>query len=114
MCVHILGLQATWKIREICKEKIDSFRNESLGAKYDKINLGNYGDFGTYSFYYSHQITSGEEEWSYVKIKDYNILKCLRSHGWSRGTDFHKQFKTKYKKIDEKFLFINSGYNLNL
>ncbi|MDC0406805.1 DegT/DnrJ/EryC1/StrS family aminotransferase [Candidatus Pelagibacter sp.] len=117
MCVHILGLSSNMrKIRKICREKkLTIFEDtcESLGAKYDKINLGNYGDFGTYSFYYSHQITSGEGGMIVCKNKkDYNILKCLRSHGWSRGTDFHQQFKTKYKKLDEKFLFINSGYNL--
>ncbi len=117
MCVHILGLSSNMrKIRKICKEKkLTLFEDtcESLGSKYDKINLGNYGDFGTYSFYYSHQITSGEGGMIVCKNKkDYNILKCLRSHGWSRGTDFHKQFKLKYKELNEKFLFINSGYNL--
>ena len=33
---------------------------ESLGSKYKKKYLGTFGDFGTYSFFYSHQITSGE------------------------------------------------------
>ena len=32
--------------------------------------------------------------------------------GWSRSTDFHNKFKKKFNKIDERFLFINSGYNL--
>ena len=117
MCVHILGLSANMtKIRKLCKEKkLILFEDtcESLGSKYNQVNLGNYGDFGTYSFYYSHQITSGEGGMVVCKNKkDYNILKCLRSHGWSRGTVFHKKFKTKYKKLDEKFLFVNSGYNL--
>ena len=44
--------------------------------------------------------------------KDYNILKTLRSHGWSRNTIFHKYYKKKYKNIDERFLFIGPGYNL--
>jgi CDP-4-dehydro-6-deoxyglucose reductase, E1 len=117
MCVHILGLSSNMdKIRKICKtKKLILFEDtcESLGAKYNKINLGNHGDFGTYSFYYSHQITSGEGGMVVCKNKeDYNLLKCLRSHGWSRGTDFHKRFKKKYAKLDDKFLFINSGYNL--
>ena len=45
-------------------------------------------------------------------IHNYNILKTLRSHGWSRDTYFHKKFKKKYKNLNDKFLFINSGYNL--
>ena len=32
---------------------------ESLGSTYKNKHLGTFGDFGTYSFYYSHQITSG-------------------------------------------------------
>ena len=44
--------------------------------------------------------------------RNYNILKSLRSHGWSRDTIFHKKYKKKYKDLDEQFLFINSGYNL--
>jgi CDP-6-deoxy-D-xylo-4-hexulose-3-dehydrase len=33
---------------------------EALGSKYKNKYLGTFGDFGTFSFYYSHQITSGE------------------------------------------------------
>ena len=44
--------------------------------------------------------------------KDYEILKCLRSHGWSRNSNLHKLYKKKYKNLNDKFLFINSGYNL--
>jgi CDP-6-deoxy-D-xylo-4-hexulose-3-dehydrase len=43
---------------------------------------------------------------------DYNLLKSLRSHGWSRNTIFHNYYKKKYKELDDRFLFINSGYNL--
>ena len=30
---------------------------ESLGSKYKNKYLGTFGDFSTFSFYYSHQIT---------------------------------------------------------
>ena len=75
--------------------------------------LGTYGRFGTYSFYYSHQITSGEGGMVVCNnYTDYNILKSLRSHGWSRKTIFQKIFKRKYDKLDDRFLFIGPGYNL--
>ena len=117
MCVHILGLCTNMdELRKICKQKnLILFEDtcESLGSKYNNINLGNFGEFGTYSFYYSHQITSGEGGMVVCKnLEDYNILKSLRSHGWSRDTKFHNFYKKKFKNIDEKFLFINSGYNL--
>ena len=117
MCVHILGLSSNMEeiLNITKKKKLILFEDtcESLGSKFKKKNLGTFGDFGTYSFYYSHQITSGEGGMVICKnIEDYNILKCLRSHGWSRNTIFHKKMIKKYKKIDERFLFINSGYNL--
>lgn len=117
MCVHLLGLSSNMtKILKIAKRKkliVIEDTCESLGSKFKSKNLGNFGDFGTYSFYYSHQITSGEGGMIVCKNNfDYNLLKCLRSHGWSRNTSFHKYYKKKYKNLDEKFLFINSGYNL--
>ena len=49
---------------------------ESLGSKYKKKYLGTYGNFGTFSFYYSHQITSGEGGMIVTNNKkDYELLK---------------------------------------
>jgi CDP-6-deoxy-D-xylo-4-hexulose-3-dehydrase len=98
MCIHILGMCTLMnKIIEIAKKKnliIFEDTCESLGSEYKQKKLGNFGDFGTYSFYYSHQITSGEGGMVVCKDKkDYNLLKCLRSHGWSRNTSFHAKIK---------------------
>ena len=63
---------------------------ESLGSIYKKKYLGTYGDFSSFSFYFSHQVTSGEGGMIVCKSKkDYNILKALRAHGWDR--DFNKK-----------------------
>jgi len=108
MGVHVLGNSGEIdKIRNICtKKKIILIEDtcESLGSKYKYQNLGTFGDFGTFSFYYSHQMTSGEGGMVICKTKeDYDILRMLRSHGWSRGVD---------KKKKNNFNFINSGFNL--
>ena len=77
---------------------------EALGSKYKKKYLGTFGDFGTYSFYYSHQITSGEGGMIVCNSKDdYNLLKSLRAHGWDREIN---------KKNIKNFNFINEGFNL--
>ena len=77
---------------------------ESLGSKYNNKYLGTYGDFGTFSFYYSHQVTAGEGGMITCKTKDdYNIIKSLRAHGWDR--------ELKNKKVKD-FNFINQGFNL--
>ena len=78
---------------------------ESLGSKYKDKYLGSYGDFSSFSFYYSHQITSGEGGMVACKNKsDYLLLKTLRAHGWDRDILTRKQTKN--------FNFINSGFNL--
>ena len=117
MLVHVLGISTNMKkLKKIIrKHKIELIEDtcESLGAKFDNKNLGTFGRFGTYSFYYSHQITSGEGGMiTCDSIKDYNILKSIRSHGWSRDTIFHSKFSKKYPQIDNNFLFIGPGYNL--
>ena len=86
---------------------------ESLGSKYKNKYLGTFGDFSTFSFYYSHQITSGEGGMICCKEKsDYEIIKSLRSHGWSRGLINEKKISKTFGEIDSKFVFYNSGYNL--
>jgi len=85
----------------------------SLGSKYKKKYLGTYGDFSSFSFYSSHQISSGEGGMICCKDKnDYNIIKSLRSHGWSRGTSFENEIYKKNKFLDKRFIFFNSGFNL--
>ena len=100
MPVHTFGHPCKIdKIIKIAKKynlKIIEDAAEGLGSYYKKKHVGTFGDFGTYSFYYSHQITCGEGGMIVCKNKeDYNILKTLRSHGWSRNTTFEKRFKKK-------------------
>ena len=100
MCIHILGTSTNMqKLNQIAKKYkllIIEDTCESLGARYNNKYLGSFGEFGTFSFYYSHQITCGEGGMIVCKNKeDYNILKTLRSHGWSRNTTFEKRFKKK-------------------
>jgi CDP-6-deoxy-D-xylo-4-hexulose-3-dehydrase len=77
---------------------------ESLGSTYNSKYLGTFGDFGSYSFYYSHQVTAGEGGMLICKNKeDYEIAYTLRAHGWDRGLK---------KNTEKKFNFINSGFNL--
>jgi CDP-4-dehydro-6-deoxyglucose reductase, E1 len=117
MLIHVLGTSTnmTKLLRIVKKYKLDLIEDtcESLGAKYNKKKLGTFGRFGTYSFYYSHQITSGEGGMIVCNdTNDYNVLKSLRSHGWSRDTDLHNNFKKNYKNLDDRFLFIGPGYNV--
>ena len=107
--IHILGNSSNIKKISSLAKKNNIFliedTCEALGAKYSSKHLGTYGDFGTYSFYYSHQITSGEGGMIVCdSTKDYELIHSLRSHGWDRGLNKSKQ--------KNQFNFINSGFNL--
>ena len=89
LLIHVLGNSTDIeKIIKIAKRKkiiVIEDTCESLGSKFGKKNLGTFGDFGTYSFYFSHQITSGVGGMIVCNSRDdYNILYSMRAHGWSR------------------------------
>ena len=106
--IHILGNSTDMnKLQEIKKKNnliMLEDTCEALGSKFSGKYLGTFGDFGSYSFYYSHQITSGEGGMVICQNKeDYEIMNCLRAHGWDRGLN---------KKNARGFNFLNSGFNL--
>lgn len=109
MLINVLGNTSEIdKIRTFAtKKKIYLIEDncESLGSKYKNKYFGTFGDFSSFSFYYSHQITSGEGGMVACKKRDdYLLLKTLRAHGWDRDI-------TREKK-NKQFNFINSGFNL--
>ena len=118
MLVNVLGISSNnQKIKDFARKKkiiILEDNCEALGAKLNKKHLGTFGDFGTFSFFYSHQITSGEGGMIVCHDKDdYEILLSLRSHGWSRSNN-QKQYlmnAKKYPNIDPRYIFINQGFN---
>lgn len=117
MAIHVLGNSCNIeKIKNICDKKniiLIEDTCESLGSKFKNKHLGTYGDFGTYSFYYSHQITCGEGGAVVCNsFDDYKLLYSLRAHGWARGPNEPKKNDPILKKRDSKFIFINSGFNL--
>lgn len=91
---------------------------ESLGSYFvdgsgRRRMLGTAGDFGTFSFYFSHHITSGEGGMVTCQTEsDYNLLRCLRAHGWTRHLTDCAAIEAAHPDIDSRFLFINLGYNM--
>ena len=100
LLVHVLGnscdMEQIMRIKKKYNLILIEDTCESLGSKYKNKFLGTFGEFSSFSFYSSHQISSGEGGMICCKDRiDYNIIKSLRSHGWSRGTSFEN---TIYKK----------------
>ncbi|MBI3854232.1 MAG: DegT/DnrJ/EryC1/StrS family aminotransferase [Planctomycetes bacterium] len=86
---------------------------ESLGATYGGRHVGSFGRAGTFSFYYSHHITTLEG--GMVVTDDFELaetMRALRAHGWTREMERPKKHLDANPDIHAKFLFVNLGYNL--
>jgi len=124
MLINVLGISSDlFEIKKIAKKnKLIVFEDncESLGSKLKNKYLGTFGNYASFSFYYSHQITSGEGGMiTCDNDKDYQILFSLRSHGWFGGNRFYSRkdknyniYAKKYPKLDPRYIFSNSGFNL--
>ena len=118
--VHVLGHCANMDeiMKIVKKHKLILIEDncESIGSKYKNKYLGSYGDFASFSFYTSHQVSGGEGGMLTCKNSDdFQIIRTLRSHGWIREIGKNKNTVFKFKKskyLDKKFTFCNSGYNL--
>ena len=107
MLINVLGnCSEIDKIKQFARKKkiyLVEDNCESLGSIYKGKNLGTFGDFSSFSFYYSHQLTSGEGGMIVCNNKfDYRILQSLRAHGWDR----------EISKKKNTFNFVNQGFNL--
>ena len=116
MLIHVLGNSTNMEklITILKKNRIILIEDtcESIGAKYKNKFLGTFGDFSTFSFYFSHQISSIEGGMICCKNKeDEDIIKSLRSHGWAKDLSNQKKIEKKFNKLNKKFFFINSGFN---
>jgi CDP-6-deoxy-D-xylo-4-hexulose-3-dehydrase len=93
-----------WVIEDTC---------ESLGTEINDRKVGSFGDFGTYSFYFSHHITTIEGGMIVTDDEELNDLaRSLRAHGWSRDMSTRPELELEHPAIDPRFLFVNVGYNL--
>lgn len=93
-----------WVIEDTC---------ESLGTEISGRKVGSFGHFGTFSFYFSHHITTIEGGMVVTDDDELNDLaRSLRAHGWSRDMSTREQLEADSPGIDPRFLFVNVGYNL--
>ena len=117
LIVHVLGnstnMNELIKIKKRHNLYLIEDTCESLGAKFGNKYLGTFGEFSSFSFYSSHQISSGEGGMICCKSQeDFEILKALRAHGWSRGLKNEHKISKQNKHLDKRFIFYNSGFNV--
>ena len=106
------------KIKTICKKKkLILFEDncESLGAEYKGKFSGSFGITSSFSFFFSHHISTMEGGIVLTDDEElYQIMLSLRAHGWTRQLP-KKNLKTKKKSNDafyELFNFVLPGYNI--
>lgn len=86
---------------------------ESMGAKYKNKYTGTFGVIGTFSTFYSHHMTTMEGGMVLTDDKELNdILKSIRSHGWTRDLSHNSKYYEKKEDFYELFNFIFPGYNV--
>lgn len=82
---------------------------ESLGAEYAGRKTGSFGRMASHSTFFSHHICTMEG--GMVTTNDeylYQMLLCLRSHGWTR----HLPEKNLLGVVPGKFDFLYPGFNV--
>ena len=86
---------------------------EALGAHAAGRHAGTIGQMGSFSFYFSHHLTTIEG--GMITTADEGIrddLVSMRSHGWARDRGDSQRWVDDNPHIDPRFLFIGTGYNL--
>lgn len=116
MPVHLLGNPCDIKrIMEIAEDHnlyVIEDTCEAHGAEVNGRKVGTFGDIGTFSFFFSHHITTIEGGMIVTNNEDiHEMAKSMRVFGWVRGMKNEEEIANKYSHIDKRFLFSNIGYN---
>jgi CDP-6-deoxy-D-xylo-4-hexulose-3-dehydrase len=86
---------------------------ESLGSWSEGAHAGTTGIASSFSFYFSHHITTMEG--GGIATNNDTVaddLRSIRSHGWSRDRKDSKTWSSSLSSNDSKFLFVSAGYNI--
>ena len=112
--VHLMGNPADMDaIQEICKDN-DLYLLEdcceSIDAKYGDEFVGNFGVGASFSFFFSHHITTMEGGMILTKDPEFaHRMRLLRAHGWARHIATTEEIE---KGIDPRYTFVNWGFNV--
>ena len=87
---------------------------EAHGASIWERKVGTFGDLATFSFFFSHHITTIEGGMisSCEPGRWRDSLISLRAHGWIRGRSDEEKWVGEYRGFDRRWLFVVPGYNV--
>mgnify|MGYP005632024731 FL=1 len=117
--VNLLGNSCKYKeLKEIAERNglmLIEDNCESLGSITDtQENAGTVGQFGSFSFFFSHHIQTMEGGMIACKSNDdADFIRSMRAHGWCRDLpDDNKIYKKSGNKFKDSFTFIAPGYSV--
>lgn len=116
MPVHLLGNPCNIKrIMKIAQEHnlfVVEDACEAHGAELNGQKVGSFADLATFSFFFSHHISTIEGGMVLTNNEEFaELAKALRVFGWLRDLKDKDAIAQRHKDIDPRFLFINIGYN---
>ena len=86
---------------------------EAHGARRNGKLLGSWGTMSTFSFFFSHHLTTIEGGMVCTDDREVaDTLRSLRAHGWVRERSDQAEQARLHPDIDPRFLFIHHGYNV--
>jgi len=117
MIVHLLGNPCDMKrIMEIAEDHtlfVVEDACEAHGAEFSGRKVGSFGDLSTFSFFFSHHISTIEGGMVLTDNDEYaELARSLRAHGWIRELKNREKIAEKYSETDDRYLFINMGFNV--
>jgi len=119
LAVHLLGNPAPVDaLADLCRRKglvLIEDCCEALDADLAGRKVGTFGRMGSYSFYFSHHISTIEGGMVLcADPEDAQRLRILRAHGWTRQMPetARRAVERAHPDLDPRFLFVDVGYNL--
>jgi CDP-6-deoxy-D-xylo-4-hexulose-3-dehydrase len=86
---------------------------ESLGVEWNGQKVGTFGQLASFSFYFSHHITTIEGGMVVTDDADLaDLLRAMRAHGWVRDMQGRADVAARHAAVDPRFLFVTTGFNL--
>lgn len=111
LAVHLLGQPAALDAFEDLLVLEDACG--AHGARLGGREIGGIGHAATFSFFFSHHITTVEGG---IVVTDDDALadamRSIRAHGWVRERADRAALQAASPEIDPRFLFVSAGYNL--
>ena len=117
MLVHLLGrpcaMDAIAELAARHELLVIEDACEAHGAEHGGRKVGSLGDVATFSFYFSHHMTTIEGGILVTDSGAYaDLARTLRAFGWARDSADAGRHAAAHPAIDPRFLFVGAGYNL--